>query len=408
VATEAEAAPLVPPLVTSYIPPTIMATTLPPPYSVSTGSSFTAFEKLQGTQNYVKWHNNMVTVLMTLRQRGVVDKSITAPAPADPSNPTAAEIQGLADWEVRKTSAFMEISFRVADSAKNVLGNTRDPVAAWEVLEKRFGARQEGIQSSLIAKLQLADWDGQGAISTHRDYMVDLHTQLEDTGMTMTDQAFYSYFAESLPELLDLFITLYEDSTYNVDRLCDKFAKYEMRKRVRASKTARPQSASSGSVALFGQQQEKRRERDLTNATCYGCGKKGHLKRKCPEPSEQELQGGKPVQDTSSTSKADASQSEGASMKKPPSGTLYTVMAHAGLRADDGLMARYYVDSGASEHITPTRVYLRSYREFKKPVEISVADDRQILAYGSGRLRVATLVNGQEHEVNLEDVYYAP
>jgi len=114
------------------------------------------------------------------------------------------------------------------------------------------------------------------------------------------------------------------------------------------------------------------------------------------------------VQDTSSTSKADASQSEGASTKKPPSGTLYTAMAHTGLRVDNGLTARYYVDSGASEHITPTRIYLRSYREFEKPVEISVADDRQILAYGSGRLRVATLVNGQEREVDLEDVYYAP
>ena len=181
-----------------------------------------------------------------------------------------------------------------------------------------------------------------------------------------------------------------------------------MHKRVHASKTARSQSASSGSVALFSQQQEKRRERDLTNVTCYGCRKKGHLKCKCPEPSEQEPQGGKPVQDTSSTSKANASQSEGASTKKPPSGTLYTVMAHTGLRADNGLTARYYVNSVASKHITPTRVYLRSYREFKKLVEILVANNRQILAYGSGRLRVATLVNGQEREVNLEDVYYTP
>ena len=385
-----------------------MATTLPLPYSVSTGSSFTAFKKLQGAQNYVKWHNNMVTVLMTLRQWGVVDKSITAPAPVDPANPTAAEIQELADWEVRKTSAFMEISFRVADSAKNVLGNTRDPVAAWEALEKRFGARQEGIQSSLIAKLQLADWDGQAAISTHHDYMVDLRTQLEDTGMMMTDQAFYLYFAELLPKSLDLFITLYEDSTYNVDRLCDKFMKYEMRKKVRASKTAKSQSASDGSVTLFGQQQEKRRERDLSKITCYGCGKKGHLKRNCPELSEQEPQGGKPMQDTLSTSKADASQSEGASTKKPLSGTLYTAMAYTGMCADNGPMAKYYVDSGASKHLIPSKVYLRLYREFGKLVEISVANNRQILAYSSGHLQVATLINGQEHEVDLEDVYYTP
>ena len=86
-------------------------------------------------------------------------------------------------------------------------------------MEKRFGVIQEGISSSLIAKSQLTDWDGQSASSTHRDYMLDLRTQLEDTGMTLTDQAFYSYVAESLPESLDLFITLYGDITYNVDRL---------------------------------------------------------------------------------------------------------------------------------------------------------------------------------------------
>ena len=57
-------------------------------------------------------------------------------------------------------SAFMEISFRVADSAKNVLRNTRDPVAAWEALEKRFGARQEGMQYSLIAKLSVVTQTG--------------------------------------------------------------------------------------------------------------------------------------------------------------------------------------------------------------------------------------------------------
>jgi len=83
-------------------------------------------------------------------------------------------------------------------------------------------------------------------------------------------------------------------------------------------------------------------------------------------------------------------------------------MAYTGMCTDDELTTKYYVDSGASEYLIPSKVCLRSYREFNKPVEISVADDGQILAYGSGHLWVATLVNGQEREVDLEDVYYAP
>jgi len=120
--------------------------------------------------------------------------------------------------------------------------------------------------------------------------------------MTLMDQAFYSHFAESLPKSLDLFITLYGDSTYNVNCLCDKFAKYKMHKKVHASKTTKLQSASDGSVTLFDEQQE-RRERDLLNVTCYGCGKKGNLKHSCPGPSGHKLQGTKSVQGTPARAK---------------------------------------------------------------------------------------------------------
>ena len=41
----------------------------------------------------------------------------------------------------------MEISFRIADSAKSFLGSTKDPMAAWKSLKKRFDAKQQGLQS---------------------------------------------------------------------------------------------------------------------------------------------------------------------------------------------------------------------------------------------------------------------
>jgi hypothetical protein len=111
-------------------------------------------------------------------------------------------------WDVRAVSAFMEISFMLADSAKNVLGDTSNPT--WDILAKRFGGKQEGLQSALISKLQLATWDGTSTIHTHRDSIVDLRLQLADANMKLTDQSFCSCFVESLPPSLDLFVPLYE------------------------------------------------------------------------------------------------------------------------------------------------------------------------------------------------------
>ena len=133
------------------------------PYSVSSGSAYSIFDKLQGAKNYVAWKRNMRTMLMSLRQWGIVSGSIVAPTPVDEKNMTPAEVKAQEAWEVREISAFMEISFRIADSALNVLGDTQNPKVAWCILQKHFGAKQE----DLIAKLQLASWDGTGSIHTH-------------------------------------------------------------------------------------------------------------------------------------------------------------------------------------------------------------------------------------------------
>jgi hypothetical protein len=192
------------------------------PYSVSSGSAFNAFNKLQGTKNYVTWMNNMCTVLMSLCQWDVVDGTDQAPTPADKNSPTPTETKEMAVWKVRSILAFMEISFQVADSAKTILGGTRNPKVTWDLLAKQFSAKQEGLQSTLISKLQLAMWNGIGSIHTHHNYMVKLQCQLADASMQLSDQSFLSHFIESLPPSLDLFITLYEDSNHDIDFLCDK------------------------------------------------------------------------------------------------------------------------------------------------------------------------------------------
>jgi transposase InsO family protein len=347
----------------------------------------------------------MCTVLMSLRQWDVVDGTDQAPTPADENSPTPTETKEIAAWKVRSISAFMEISFRVADSAKTVLGGTRNPKVAWDLLAKRFGAKQEGLQSTLISKLQLAMWNGVGSIHTHRDYMVELRCQLADAGMQLSDQSFLSHFIESLPPSLDLFVALYEDSNHDVDFLCDKFAKYENRLKLRALKTGKADVESSSSVAMFGQkttEKKEKKKRDMSKVTCYGCDKKGHVISRCPDKKKEKKED-KPEEKGKGKETSEASTSA-----KAPSGTLYTAMSGDALLANGELTDRFYVDSGASDHLIPSKGDLRAYKEFAKPVEISAANNGKIYAYGTGTLRVAAPANGLEQEQDLEDVYYAP
>ena len=83
-------------------------------------------------------------------------------------------------------------------------------------------------------------------------------------------------------------------------------------------------------------------------------------------------------------------------------------MAHASAPADGGLTDSFYINSGASNHLVPSKGDLRGYREFERPLEIAAANSGRIYAYGSGTARVTTSTGGVEREADLEEVYYAP
>ena len=170
-------------------------------------SLYNGFNKLQGVRNYVIWKSNMRTVLLSLRQWGMVDGLVAQPVPAVVDYAMPAEVTAMEAWDLRVPSAFPEISFRVGDSVKGVLGSSQSPKDAWDALAWNFRAGQEGIQSSLITKLQLAAWEGSGSILTHLFYAFDM------------DQSFHCYFTGSLPPSLCLFIAFYDDKSFDADLL---------------------------------------------------------------------------------------------------------------------------------------------------------------------------------------------
>jgi len=389
------------------IPLPLMTTTLP--YSVSSGSSFSVFEKLRGEANYVEWKKAMRAVLRSLRQWDIITGSVTVPTPADPANPTPDETAAIKAFEVRTVSLFLEITCRVDVSVKSVIGDLEDPKLIWELLEKRYGATKEGLKSILRAKLQLMKWDGNGSIMAHRDAMVALRSELAAAGYTISDDSFYEHFLDSLPRSMSVFVALYDHASTDVDVLCSKFTRYEMRVMLADIREGKASDPSGSSMALASLQPStskgkgKGRKRDLSDVTCYGCGKKGHLRRNCPDGAK----GGKKPDDNKGTEKPkDDKPKADADKSKAPTGTLFTAMGLSLVATDS--TDTFYIDSGASDHLIPTRSDMLTYQEFSKPKEISTANGGSIYAYGSGTLRVASSANGREREAELRDVYYAP
>ena len=383
-----------------------MTTTAPLPYSTSSGSAFSACEKLRGASNYHEWRVSTCTLLHTLRQWDVIDGTETAPTPVDPWAPTPDEAAALQAWHVRSWALYIEIMYQCDNTVKTTIGDLEDPKLIWEMLELQYGAKQCGLQSVLCAKLNQCRWDGEGGIMAHRDVMFGLRSELAAAGLSISDQQFYEYFIDSLPQSLDTFVTMYDDPTANVDSLCDRFSRYEMRLRVASIRNGKAEGSSGGVTAFHSQPatstkdkgKGKARQRDLTDVMCYGCGKKGHLRHKCPDKPK----GGESKEEKKDDKPKTEKGKEVADKPKASSGSMYTAVN----TPNDESANMYYIDSGASQHLVPTRSDLQTYQEFSTPVEIAAANGGVVYAYGSGMLKVSSSAEG--HVAALRDIYYAP
>ena len=100
---------------------------------------------------------------------------------------------------------------------------------------------------------------------------------------------------------------------------------------------------------------EEKKERALSNVTCFGCNKKGHIITHCPEKDKKEDKH-EEEQDEMPNFGKEPEKSEESTIKKPPSGSLYTTMECGTLLANGGLDDTFHIDSGASDHTRPVEI----------------------------------------------------
>ena len=68
----------------------------------------------------------------------------------------------------------------------------------------------------------------------------------------------------------------------------------------------------------------------------------------------------------------------------------------------------WYVDSGATSHMTYDRKILSNFREFQHPSQVYLGDDKAIFATGQGSVKIACYDESYPITLTLENVLYVP
>lgn len=162
-----------------------------------------------------------------------------------------------------------------------------------------------------------------------------------------------------------------------VENLTSQLSAYEK------ALTAKVETDNTENVLTVKTQKKKKN----TVFKCNYCGEIGHVVRKC----QKWINDGRPPKPSN------ASQN--------PNVNLTVLAIEDGLPMDK---VNWYVDNGATSHVTNSGDFFESFEHFKGTNTVTAANGETIEAIGIGNIKAEAIVNGKVEQILLKDVWYVP
>jgi hypothetical protein len=389
-------------------------------------SSYYAIEKLKDG-NYTLWAMRMRDILMEKGVWEIVDGTetlITAPS----ENPSRESLADARASRARRQKAVSTMRLALDDGLAVRYTDLKytDPKVLWEQLQadhKKAVVYDEEYLETELFSIQLSEL---GTVRNYVNHIDDLLAKLQLCGRTIEKSKKMFHYLHGLPKesgWTTLKQVLKGTTTADTE-VADIVRRLEAHEaEVRREKGIEPgmalftgskfgnsgnrngkkwgNSAKNGS----GNGADARKTTDVqTNSgkTCFGCGKKGHIRKECRSRKKT----GKEGQGNESTS----TPGDKAAVAQMWMMRAFTMSNTATTGRTAASELQWYLDSACTNHMTPERTAFVTYRKLapnERQVETATEDIVPAVGIGSVRITCA-LSDGSFAETTVRDVLHVP
>ena len=351
-------------------------------------------EKLN-SDNYHSWKFNIKMFLIGKDLWDIVDGSEVLENDAD------AETRNK--FKKRDNMALATICLSISTGLQIYVRSAVSAKQAWDVLQNHFEEKTLSKKIFYRRKLYSARMSSSGDMATHINYVKTLAEHLQAVDDPVAEKDLTMILISSLTDDYNNLITALE--TMAEEKLTWDYVRDRAITEHDRIKGSSSKGHKNEALLVKDSRGQKTEQKYKQKYKCHYCQEPGHFQRDCrkKKAAEQKKNDKKPVE------KSDKKVSNHASYAQiDASGTEVLSPEFALKLGVDAGVCEWWIDSGASQHMTMKKDELLNYKSFDVPLRINLADDSFLLSYGTGNVSLKLYSNNESFNIVLHDVLYVP
>lgn len=346
-------------------------------------------EKLQEASQFTNWRFQIRVVLKASEIFDVVsgdEKKPEAAAASAEAGEIATANQKISEWNKKDARAQKIIVTALGSKIIVHVLNCDTAHAMWQKLHSVFQQNNDIGKQHLQEKFFSLAWDDTSDMATHISRMESLAQQMKDLKVAIDDSTVITRILMTLPQEYKHFASAWDStpaSERTVMNLTSRLVIEESRLKATGAVEQSGEALIAKNRSSFKKQKPKSKQR---KGNCFKCGSSQHWKKDC---------------DASGSSKDDTNQS---SKAEKQNGKAFLGEVSVSTNKDE----TWYIDSGATDHMSKQRSWFRDYAKLSTPKSITLGNGDQIHAIGHGKIDILSYDGTKWIEKTLANVLYVP